>query len=382
MLIAGLLALYLLYKNKKFSILKDPVIVLTAVYAVLHLLLLGYQPQGWTPALAGLAIDLRYALFFALVYIAMRLYPGYRHKFIKVGIAGAFVVLVFSILQVFFLPYDFLKYLGYSKYNIVPYLLIDQNYDYIRINSTLRGPNPLGAYAVMALVMVTSAIIHGKIKQERLNRLSTVVLVFGALVALWYSYSRSALLAAVVCVFAVVAYTVGEKVRRRPWMVWAGVVAVLSIGGVVASNSQLVSNVLLHDNPSNSEAYGSNLGHVSSLKDGFGQMKRQPLGAGIGSTGSASILSGKNEIIENQFLYIAHEVGWLGLGLFLSIYGWVLWKLWQLRADWFALGTFVSGIGIGLICLVLPILVDDTVAIIWWGLAALALFPSKKTEVL
>jgi hypothetical protein len=78
-------------------------------------------------------------------------------------------------------------------------------------------------------------------------------------------------------------------------------------------------------------------------------------------------------IIENQYLFIAHEAGWLGLLLFMAIFGLVMVRLWHVRADWLVLGIFASGIGLALIGLLLPVWVDDTVAIIWWALAATAI---------
>lgn len=95
MLAAGLIALYLMYKTKKMkNILRDPIIIAIAGYAVLHLLLLFFMNQGLSESVAGLAINLRFVLFFALVYIAMRLYPGKRKLFIRVGVGGALVVLI------------------------------------------------------------------------------------------------------------------------------------------------------------------------------------------------------------------------------------------------------------------------------------------------
>ncbi len=99
MLVAGLIALFLLHKNKQMQILRDPVIFAIGAYGILHLVMMGYTFTGWSSSLAGLAIDLRYVLYFGLVYIAMRLYPEYRQMFIKVGIAGALAVLIFAILQ-------------------------------------------------------------------------------------------------------------------------------------------------------------------------------------------------------------------------------------------------------------------------------------------
>src|SRR5690606_22490851 len=117
----------------------------------------------------------------------------------------------------------------------------------------------------------------------------------------------------------------------------------------------------------------SNDDHITSLIDGTDRMLRQPFGAGIGSTGSASLMGDSPLIIENQYLFIAHEVGWFGLVLFLVLFGLILQKLWQQRSDWVSLGVFASGIGLACIGMLLPVWADDTVAIIWWGLAATAI---------
>jgi hypothetical protein len=56
----------------------------------------------------------------------------------------------------------------------------------------------------------------------------------------------------------------------------------------------------------------------------------------------------------------------------------ILARLWGLRKDWLALGVFASGIGLAIVGIFLPVWTDDTVSIIWWGLAAIALFPNNK----
>ncbi|HMM62148.1 MAG TPA: hypothetical protein PKC86_01160, partial [Candidatus Saccharibacteria bacterium] len=145
-------------------------------------------------------------------------------------------------------------------------------------------------------------------------------------------------------------------------------------GGLVAAReTSFVSNVILHVNQDGGSAHTSNDGHIDSLQTGTELLVTQPLGAGVGSAGSASLLGDKPLIIENQYLFIAHEVGWLGLILFVSIYVAILMKLWDKRKSYLALGAFASGIGLALIGLLLPVWVDDTTAIIWWGLAAVAL---------
>jgi hypothetical protein len=158
--------------------------------------------------------------------------------------------------------------------------------------------------------------------------------------------------------------------------VWIGLsIATLAViaGLIAGQNSTFVSNVVLHEDPTEGNSINSNDGHFASVQDGFTRMIRQPFGAGIGSTGSASLHGDSPTIIENQYLFIAHEAGWLGLGVFIVLFMMVLWRLWQGRQDWLCLGVFASGIGLALIGLLLPVWVDDTVAIIWWGLAAIAL---------
>ena len=102
-------------------------------------------------------------------------------------------------------------------------------------------------------------------------------------------------------------------------------------------------------------------------------MATQPFGAGIGSSGSASLLGDDPLILENQYFFIAHETGWLGLMIFLLIFIGILTRLWTRRADWLALALLSSGIGLAIIGLLLPVWVDDTVSLVWWGLAGLAI---------
>lgn len=381
MLVAGVITIFLLYKTNKTKILRDPIILIIAAYAALHLALLIYNFHGVAASLAGLAIDLRYVFFFALVYIAINLYPEYRKIFIRVGIAGALIVLIFAILQVFILPHDILKYIGYNINTISPYLTVDQNNDFIRINSTLRGPNPLGAYSVIVLAIAVAAISKNKIKRTKTSIIITIALLFGGLVALWSSYSRSALIAAVLSVAIVLATTVFHKLSTKMWITIGLSMIILTAGVYMITGNQFMSNVLLHENPSGGSNISSNEGHINSLQDGINQLVRQPLGAGIGSTGSASLYSNNQEIIENQYLFTAHEIGWLGLVGFIVIFGLIIYRLWKLRSNWLSLGVFASGVGLALIGMLLPVWVDDTIAIIWWGLAAIVIYPKNRNII-
>lgn len=388
MAIAGVLLIVILWRRKQWKLLHDPVVYLVAGYAALHVALLPVFWQGVDATLAGILIDLRYILFFALVYVAMRLYPQIRTLFIGSFIAGALLVAVFSLLQVFVLPKDFLSVIGYNRDTIVPYLTVDENPDYIRITSTFRGPNPLGAYAGIVLALAAAFWLRTSLKARKVYLqkkplIITGIIVLGSAVALWASYSRSALVAAVVAVGLVVLLTVARTFPKWLWI--SGFVAVFALfGGIYAArDTSFVTNVILHENEETGGDVSSNDGHAESLAYGIDRMIHQPLGGGVGSTGSASLLGDAPLIIENQYLFIAHEVGWLGLLVFMALFVLILKRLWHRRQDWLALGVFAAGIGMAIIGVLLPVWADDTVSIIWWGLAAVALVGlerSKKTS--
>jgi hypothetical protein len=372
-IVASLLAIIILRRKKQTAILKEPLMIGIGIYLAIHFLSLFLFGGEASATAAGLAIDARYIVYFVLVFVAMRLCPTYKSTFVKVGIVGALVVTVFAILQVFVLPPDVLQYIGYSTNTIAPYLTVDQNTDFIRINSTMRGPNPLGAYAGIVLTLLTAFWLRGKHQAFKRPMFTVALLGVGGIVALWASYSRSALIGATVAIAIVVIAVLYKKLSRK--IIIIGSAAVIVAGGILiaTANTSFVSNVLLHENPMEGNNVNSNQGHASSVEDGLRRLIVQPFGAGIGSTGSASLYSDMPLIIENQYLFIAHETGWLGLAFFVMIYIGILTRLWNRRTDWLAIGVFASGTGLAIIGLLLPVWVDDTVSIIWWGLAGLVL---------
>jgi len=355
------------------TLLNDQLIRLIALFAGVHLMLAALFYKGLSATAAGLAIDLRYLLFFFLVYVAVLVVPGYRRRMIQIGIVGAFIVTGFAVAQLF-LPADILTHIGYGKTTIAPYLTVDKNPNFIRENSTLRGPNPLGAYAGMVLGLLSAAWVRnrGMVKDKRVQ-MGAVVLAICGMIALWVSYSRSALIAGLMAALIPLFVAAWHKMSRKVWAIGAATILILGGLTVASLGSDFISNVLLHENPNGGSSVSSNEGHVDSLITGWEQFIRQPLGNGVGSTGSASLFNGTHEVIENQYLFIAHEAGWLGLVLFVAIFAIVLVRLWHRRRDWLALGVFASGIGIASIGMLLPVWADDTVSIVWWGLAAIAL---------
>lgn len=357
-------------RQKVDELLGDRLLQLSLVYAGLHFVLIGLLQNDLAAAGAGLLIDLRYVLYFVLVYAALRLLPQYRRLFLNVFVGGAAVVIGFALLQIFVLPRDILSHIGYSKQTIAPYLTVDENPAFVRINSTLRGPNPLGAYAVTALSLIAAVALRWKLGAKGWW------LVAGggvaALVTLWASHSRSSMIAAVLALGIVGIVSVPKKHRMNVATTLALAAVVFAVTVVAFRDTSLVKNVVFHDNPATGAAVDSNAGHAESLIDGAQRIIRQPLGGGVGSTGSASLETKQPLIIENQYLFTAHEAGWIGLVLFVWLFVEIMRRLWARRQSTLALGIFASGCGLALIGILLPVWVDDTVSIVWWGLAAVA----------
>lgn len=381
MVIAALLVVLRYGQRLVRDFRRDPLVILCGLYVVLHVVLALPAANGGLAAIAGLMVDLRYIVYFVLVYVVTRYNPRYRAWLWHTAAIGAAVVLGFLLAQ-FVLPVDFLKHLGYNEATIAPYMLVDMNPAFVRYNSTLRGPNPLGAYAIIVVSIAAAwwLIRAKKLRDKRWLALPAFYAVIGT-VAAWVSYSRSALVAAVGSIGLVAALRFGRRVSRRVWLAGIGIMLMCTAGLYLIRNTEFFHTVIIHDNPATGARATSNDDHAKSLSAGIMRMAQQPLGAGVGTTGSAAVYGSTPYIIENQYVMVAHEVGWLGLALFVLIYTLVLCGLWKQRRQWYAVGLWASGVGLAFVGIVLPVWADDTVSIVWWGLAAAVCSKNYNGEI-
>lgn len=354
------------------TLLHDRLLQLGTAYTLLHLALLSWQPQGVLPALAGLAIDLRYVLLFGLVYIVAAHVPMARERLERIGVIGAAVVIIFGLLQLTILPRDVLSVIGYGDDTIQPYITIDDNEAFVRINSTLRGPNPLGAYLVIAITGAVAYLLTNKRYSVKMNKYVIGGGIVGGLIVLYASQSRSAWIGLLVAITVLFVILSRGSARIRQFSLALAAIGILAGAvGYIARDSYFFQHVVMHRDPTDSNNNNSNEGHLDSLTHSLNGAIEHPLGQGIGSSGSASLLGNQPRIIENQYLFLAAEAGLVGLGFFLAIQYQLLLRLWRGRDDWLLLGLFASGIGLGIIELIQPVWVDDTVSLVWWGLAGL-----------
>jgi hypothetical protein len=370
----GLLALGLVLADKKLlrDFMRSRINLVALAFIALHLLLVPLSlSHGVSAIVAGLAIDIRMIIFFLLIRLALQVNPNMWRYLVKAFVIGGVIVIGFGVLQQYILPADILSHVGYSKATISPYLTVDKNPNFIRINSTLRGPNPLGAYCILTMTMALAWLISGWKKLATWQRVILIVSILGSLSVIYASYSRSAWVGLAAALVVLGLLYVPKKFRT---VVLASVVVVAVILGgsyVATQNSNFVQTIIRHKDPLDPTGNDSDIGHLNSLQTGLQQTLKQPLGAGIGSTGSASLLGDSPQIVENQYLFVTHEAGWLGLGLCVWLISEIIYRLYQgAKTNWQAKAILASGAGLLVAGLFLPIFADDTIAYVWWGLAA------------
>jgi hypothetical protein len=363
-----LIAAWLLTRQHLWrQLLSNRLTQLCLAFIALHLALALVLPGDVLSKVAGLMIDLRFVTFFLLMAIAATVSAAFKRRSLKVAAIGAAVVIGFGLLQITVLPDNILNGLGYSPSTIRPYTTIDRNPDFVRINSTLRGPNPLGALMIIYMALGVAYLLRRSHTRGGAAYWASIVGVIGGAAVLVATFSRSAYFGGLIMATRL-ATSAWRPSKRMIAIVSAGVLACLA-GILLASGSDWFSNVILHVDPESTVAQKSDQGHARSVSEAVVQAVHQPIGAGIGSTGSAA-LYGKDTgpTIENYYLFVAHESGWIGLLLFLAIFVLVMMVLWR-QNSWAARGLFASGLGLAVIGLLLPVWADDTVALVWWGLA-------------
>lgn len=323
------------------------------------LMALGY---GWIS-------DLRYLIFFVVVWIIAASAPSLYRSWPKLVFWPAAAVVLFGLLQYFFLPYDFLRHLGYSAATIFPYEDINHNTHYIRIMSSLRGANPLGAYLVVVLSLLFSL-------WRKWRSWWYLPLAVGGLAALILTFSRAAWLG----LAASVALLLWPQVHSRyGWKIVISTVLVCIVGAVGAAlllrYDVTFQNILFHTQSHSAIKTTSDQGHVSALESGLRDVVHEPFGRGPGTAGPASVYNTGHpgRIAENYFIQVAQETGWLGLAVFLGINTLTALELWRRKSEPLALGLLAALAAASVANLFSHAWADDTLAYFWWGLAAAAL---------
>jgi hypothetical protein len=298
-----------------------------------------------------------------IAWVAASLVPWLYRRWQRLVLWPAASVIAIGQLQYFVLPYDFMKHFGYSAQTIWPYETIDHKTSYIRIRSTLRGANLLGAYMIIVLSLLGNKILTGKRQ----------LIIFGAallsLVVLFASGSRGAWLGMFAAV-AVLAWLRLPSRRTKKLFLLSSMAGLIIFSGlvVVLRNNDFVQNIVFHTDEHSTSKVSSNSAHVSYTIDAIKEIATEPLGRGPGTAGPASVYNTGHSarIAENYFLQI------------LVLYVLLAQKLWQRRNILLAQVLLASLAGLTVMALLMHIWTDDTIVYLWFGLAGIALAQPAK----
>ncbi len=374
-----LLALAASFKQPWFKFLvKDKLAILITAYTALNVVMAIVLPTDQDAEILGLVYNTRFLLFFLYAWLLTGLFDAKRiQKQVALIIFGvAVAVLFFGTLQYTVLPDGIMRHVGYSKENgVLPAFFIDDKPDLERVMSTVRDPNSFGSYIIIIGTMALA--VYFKAKDPILKRIGTSIFAL-SLLCLWFTFSRSAWLGFALAVAVVAATNYGKKafssktVQRAALVVAVG--CVLTITGVVAMrDTYIVKNVIFHADESTILEDPNQL-RLRFFKESAQKIVQNPVGHGPGTAGLASIRNEKQGTIlnENYYLQVAHEVGVLGLILFLTVLTVIGKKLFGMRKSTLALALFASLLGLAFTNLFVHIWSNEVVAYTWWGLAGLA----------
>lgn len=376
--------LYLLVTDRKirFHTLSRRLVWLILTYMALNVvwgLLALNQHDVTAKALGyGLIVNLRFLIFFLVTWaVALRM-SRLRSHWQWMVYWPAMGVAAFGLLQILILPHDFLRHFGYGPNTIPAIETINHNSHYIRIASTLRGANPLGAYLVIPISLLAVLLLNPKRRTWLQGGFLAALLA-----VLFFSFSRSAWVGALLSIAIIILVSVNTKASRRVTAgIVAGLVVLAAAVAIIFQHDTKFQNFVFHTQTNSTVKSTSDEGHASALRTNIKDIWRQPLGRGPGTAGPASLYNTghKPRIAENYFVQIAQETGWLGFGLFVLINLGVGYLLWLRRDDPLALSLFASLIGLTFINLLSHAWADDTLAYVWWGLAGVAMAPDRKAE--
>lgn len=368
--------IFTLYKNKKilknFSENKLVKVSLAYIIFQLFMTLYGYISGNvsFQASVYGLIINTRF-LVFMMVCMVFSQYPKRYVDYRKFILIPGCIVIAFGSMQLF-LPADFLKHFGYGPETLITHQTVDNKSEVVRLQSTLRGPNPLGAYLVVIGLMLVAMLKSTKV------RLLAVAPLF---VVLFHTYSRSAWIGLVLSSFTYLYMVAGHK-NRKIFISALSIVICLSVSFIyVFRDNDFIQNTVFHTNEKSTSSISSNEARLNSINGSVETIIDEPLGFGVGSAGPASFRNDNipPNITENYFLQIGVESGVFGLLLFCLL---IIIIAKELIDSQTYESTMILSLLVGLVIInmISHAWADDTLAYIFFGLVGLTLGSKNSTK--
>jgi len=374
-LVVGCLAMLIVDAKLRQQFLRSKLTLLIALYVLLGLLRTAYGYNqgiiGWEVIAFGMIGAFRYLIFFLVVGLVAARSNLLQRFWPFAVITPATIVVFFGLLQQFVLDKNFLTHFGYGVDTIPPFQSVDQKADFARAQSTLRGPNPLGAYLMMIMTFLA-----GLIYKFKSSRFSFGFLAVASLVLMFFSYSRSAWVGLVISLATWTLLVIKDKKVLKTLLIVSGLLLVgLAAATFSLRSNNYIQNVIFHTDENSASGTSTNFVRTQAIKDGIKDVIHHPFGQGLGSAGPPSARGSAPKIAENYYIQVAQETGLFGLVLYLAITIGVAYRLFERRDQLLPQVLFASLIGISAINLVSHAWMDDTLSLLWWGLAGIALTP-------
>jgi len=309
-------------KARKFPIkiiLADKLIAALFIIALITIL---YGTKNLAQAGWGIRYDFELFLVYFVARALIKNLDQVKVIFYTL-LAGGAIVAIFGIIQVLFLPPDFLaRCCGYSYVfewtpdkplqasQVIPGAEPGSIGSY-RIISTLAGPNQLGIYLGTVLLLAIAAIYNTAKKSEKIIYTILAILF---LIPIYFTYSRSAWLAILAGLIVLAAFSLTKKYLL--WFLWALLAAIaLAILIVIlgAEKSDFISNILLRTSTSGD--------HILRIKESLLTFIKAPWGLGVGKAGLVSLRFPENEVLINESWHfqILVELGLVGFLVYVGI---------------------------------------------------------------
>jgi hypothetical protein len=378
-----------LFKDKAFRYL----MILGGAYALIHGLFVLFDSNDDTySAIVGSVYNTRLLGYLLLGYLVGSAKNGklYLKYLLTLAVLIAAAVSVFGVFQ-YFLPPDLLTNVGYSlERGVKPLFFIDDRPELPRVMSTLKDPNSLGAYLILPILLTGFALARKEVNEKlfvRPFRREVLVVMLGFMLgALFFSFSRGALLGLGLSVVTLLSIVMGERAvsyLKKYWVFLIAFIFLVTFFLFQVRNTAIVQDYVFHAAVSTDQE-DPNEKRVTLVQDAIDDIVETPEGAGPGSAGLVSITNPQGGVLtENYYLQIAYEVGWLGVVLFIAILSIIIFKLAKIaRKDTVAAVLLSSLVAYLFYSLLIHLWSNETVALQWWLLTGVVLgtFISVKTQ--
>ncbi len=359
-IVATVVLLALLPRFFKQKLYKDRLVRFVALYGLFSLLITALVSDALSlPAIAGFRVNI---FPFALLIIG-RLLPLKEKKLQDLLIISGLIVAGAM----------FVQYLLPSLFN---FSVLADNAEHI---TTLKGSNVRRLYGTIYGPLQSSSFLILSLAASVFSTrrpLSKVFLASVFILGVLSTQSRAAMIA--VAVVLIVKLYISHKIfftTGRIAIVAGASFVALSVFVFASLSYAPLSSLVFHAKPEDALKKSSTIDHVRYPILGVKSMIEKPLGQGLGAVGPASYFSGTVVPIENNFIQIGVEVGFLGLLLFIACWCLLAKELYLVKSNW----LLAAMAGLSLMAMLLHTLTDT--ATIWVFLlacgAALGVYPNN-----